>query len=478
MIDLEKSSLHTPKVKSCNENYHVLFEQATDSILVTDFCGNLRDVNTSFCKLFGYTKEELLCRNIRMLLDEKHLHEHPIRFDLLAVGKNIFNERKMLHKDGTGIYVESNAKKLNDDYILVIARDISERKKAEQTLHKSEANLHTIFDTTDTIYVLMDDNLRIISCNPRAYDFAKNELGHDIEISEYFIDYFPIDKRSALLSNMNAVLKGKTVNYEVSYNQPGGSVNWYHVRMFPIADADKNIYGLMMAVSSITEKKMLEQQLLKQQVQEQQNITKAVVDAQEKERAQIGAELHDNVNQLLATSKLYLNQCKEHPDYSPYILKSKEYLTSAMEELRRLSHALVGPTHDKSIGLTVSLHDLINDISDLKNIKINFLSDYDEQKTEVGLKLVIYRIVQEQLNNIIKYANATVVEILLKDRCNNLVVVITDNGNGFDTNAKKCGIGLKNISNRAGLYNGIVEIISSPGNGCTMQITFKDRKNS
>ena len=475
MIDFEKNLLSESfkHLTGYGENYHVLFEQATDPILVTDFKGNFRDVNTSFCTLFGYSKEELLCENIRTLLDTKHLQKHPIRFDLLSVGQNIFNERKMLHKDGTPIYVESNAKKLNNEYILVIARNITERKKAEELLRKSEANLHTIFNRTDTIYVLMDDNLRIISYNPQAFDFAKNELGREFQISEYFPDYFPLERRPVLLSNLNTALKGKTVSYEVSYNQPDASVNWYHVRMFPILGTDKNIHGMMAVASNITEKRMLEQQLLRQQVQHQKNITKAVVDALEKERTQIGAELHDNVNQLLTASTLFLDQCVDHPSYDPYILKSKTYLTAALQELRRFSHALVGPSQDETMGLLVSLKELISDISRIKKIKINLLhSAYDEQKTEVGLKLVIYRIIQEQLNNILKYAHASAVDILIKEE-GDLVVVISDNGRGFDVNTKKKGIGLKNINNRAELYNGVVEIISSPGTGCTMQITFK-----
>ena len=114
MINCEKNlpSESLGHLTVSGENYHVLFEQATDPILVTDFKGNFRDVNASFCTLFGYSKKELLCENIRTLLDAEHLQKHPIRFDLLAVGQNIFNERKMLHKDGTPIYVESNAKKI------------------------------------------------------------------------------------------------------------------------------------------------------------------------------------------------------------------------------------------------------------------------------------------------------------------------------------------------------------------------------
>src|SRR5580704_11074253 len=178
------------------ENYHPLFEQSSDAVMLTDFNGNFKDVNSGLCTMFGYTKAELLELNVKALLEPEHLKAWPIRFDLLKIGENICNERKMVHKNGTIIYVEANAKKFSDTRILVIARDITEKKRVESTLQKSEANLHTIFETTDTIYVLMDRRLRIISYNPRAIDFAINELGHTIEISEFFLDYFPAERRT------------------------------------------------------------------------------------------------------------------------------------------------------------------------------------------------------------------------------------------------------------------------------------------
>jgi PAS domain S-box-containing protein len=327
--------------------YDSLFEQATDAIMVTDFKGNFKDVNSSFCTLFGYAKKELLQLNVNALLDPEHLKAKPIRFDIMAEGGTIFNEREMVHKNGTIIYVEANAKKFDDDNILVIARDITERK-------------------------------------------------------------------------------------------------------------------------------FLEKELCDQKKKEQKKIIKAVINAQEKERAEIGRELHDNVNQLLATSKLFLHQSlKQSSGNVEYIMKSQDYLSCAMEELRKLSHALVGPTQDKTMGLIVSLEKLIDNISIIKEIEISFnYSTYREEESEVGLRLVVYRIVQEQLNNILKHARASKVEIELKKEVNCLLVSINDNGRGFDTSAKRNGIGLRNIKNRAEAYNGIVQITSSPGEGCKMKIIF------
>ena len=454
----------------CNENYHFLFEQATDAIMVTDFHGNFKNVNSSLCTMFGYTKEELLQLNVRALLDPDHIKARPIRFDLLAAGENVFNERKMVHKNGTIIYVEANSKKFKEDRVLAIARDITDRKKTEEVLRKSEANLHTIFDTTDTIYVLMDHDLRIISYNPRAFAFAKNELGHSMEISEYVLDYFPLEKQPLLLFYMKEVLMGKHINYEVSYPQHNGFFNWYHVRMFPISKGDNNIYGLMMAVSDITGKKLLEQKLLDQKVQEQKKIIRAVLQAQEIQRNKIGQELHDNINQVLSVIKLYLDMIDKSPTNRNDLLeKSKEYINTVIQDIRLLSRQQVTP--QKTINIKELIGELTRDLNVNTAAGTKFHCWIDNNLSiDEDLKLNIYRIVQEQVNNILKYADASQATISINENNGNVYLSIIDNGKGFDPLLKRKGIGISNIIDRIESYNGDVSIESNPGKGCKLTI--------
>jgi len=454
----------------CNENYHFLFEQATDAIMVTDFDGNFKNANSGLCSMFGYTREELLELNVKALLDEEHLKANPLRFDLIAAGSNVHSERKMVHKNGTVIYVESNAKKFMDDRILVIARDITDRKKVEQVLQKSEANLHTIFDTTDTIYVLMDHDLRIISYNPRAIAFAKNELGHSIEVSEYFLDYFPQGKRPLLSHYMKEVLTGKHINYHVNYPQPDGSFNCFHVKMFPISKGDTNIYGLMLAVSDITEEKLLEQKLLDQKIQEQKKIIRAVLHAQEIERNRIGQELHDNVNQLLTTTKLYLGLLEKSQEYRQDLVeKSKEFIDAAILDIRLLSRQQVTP--QKKANIKELIEELIKRLDESTGTGTKFYCRVcGHLSIDEDLKLNIYRIVQEQTNNILKYAAASQATITINENNGTVYLSIVDNGKGFDTLTKRNGIGISNIINRIESYNGEVILESSPGLGCKLEI--------
>lgn len=457
--------------EECTKHYHILFEQATDAIMVTDFKGNFIDVNTSLCNLFGYTKEELLKSNVKMLLDEEHIKNFPLQFDLLKKGENILNERKMIRKDGTFVYVEANAKKFMEDRVMAITRDITERKKINLILQQSEANLHTIFNNTDTIYVLLDQQLKIISYNPRAVDFAKNELGHSIKTSDFFIDYFNKERQLELKLYMNRVLKGEKVQYDVSYNQSSGQVHLYNVRMLPITIEGETVHGMMLAVSDITDKKQLENELLSQKVQEQRNITKAVLYAQEVERNRMGQELHDNVNQILSSIKLYLAMIEDNPaGHKEMISKAKEFTDQVINEIRSICKEQVTP--QKKFDLLELLQEITADLNDTQQNILFTCHVIGPITIDDDLKLNLYRIVQEQVNNILKYSEASQARIHIEESKGLIELSIIDNGKGFDPSINRKGIGITNIMNRVESYNGHFIIDSKPGNGCKILITL------
>ncbi len=729
-IDYSEQSKAQEQSRLSKEKYHLLFQQATDCIHITDYNGNFIDANDAMLKMFGYTKEELLTMNISCLIDAKQLAGRPIRFDKLVAGEHVFSQRTMVHKNGTLIYVEANVKKFGEGMIMAIARDITQRKIMEEnlerseknlrhvlsssaenfyminrhyrvelinetaernlqkdwgktvlpganildliptnteepikasfdkalagekveyelytTLHegpvwvlvsfmpvtnedgvvtgvyvvtkniterresehekedilyklnervkelttlyrfgqilekddgsvievmqklvtvlppgwqypditaarivlgnketrtanfakgphkqkapfrtqdgteglleviyleerprdvegaffaeernminmlaemfrtylnrkteaeilkKSEANLNTIFNSTDSVYVLMDTKFQIISYNKPAIEFAAKELKHTIRISDGFLDYFPLDRQSALLGQLKRALSGAYVNYEATYPQPDGSVNWYDVRVFAISGTDGETFGIMMAVLDVTEKKLLEQEILDQKVQEQKRITRAMIKAQEKERNHIGQELHDNVNQILAGTKIYLMRAGQNDEKVKELLQyPMELIDSSINEIRQLSGRQVTPL--RNIDLQELICSLLKNLSGCTSVKTVFSYNLPGTLIDDDLKLNIYRIMQEQVNNILKHAHAQNVGICIEaDKDNRAInISITDDGKGFDPRQKRNGIGISNMINRIESFNGEVSINSSPGNGCSVQI--------
>jgi PAS domain S-box-containing protein len=206
-------------------------------------------------------------------------------------------------------------------------------------------------------------------------------------------------------------------------------------------------------------------------LQEENRINKAVIDAQEQERMQIGMELHDNVQQILAGSLLTLDFAKNQFDDPASALEAlqdvKVYVNEGIHELRRLSHQLA-PAMRTPEGLAEKIRELISSMNAGGGLSIEVKVDGFGASGDEELELAFYRIVQEQLNNILKHAEATRVSILLKQTEDGLLLSIRDDGKGFDQAARAPGIGLENIRRRAVALNGELRIVSAPGNGCEL----------
>ena len=151
--------------------------------------------------------------------------------------------------------------------------------------------------------------------------------------------------------------------------------------------------------------------------------------------------------------------------------KSLEYLRMAIEEIRKLSKELVIPQL-KEQGLANSIQLLIDDIQLAHAIRITFTHDLDTDLLSSGKKITLFRIVQEQIKNILKHSQANKAAILLYAKDEQVHLVINDNGAGFDTTKTHRGIGLSNIYERVSFYDGSVDIKTAAGKGCTVTVTL------
>jgi two-component system, NarL family, sensor histidine kinase UhpB len=123
--------------------------------------------------------------------------------------------------------------------------------------------------------------------------------------------------------------------------------------------------------------------------------------------------------------------------------------------------------------LIASILKLISDISRNNNIKLVFKNySYSEEQSDAGFKLVIYRIIQEQLNNILKHAKAMQVAIYLSQNEKSIILSISDSGVGFDPGQKRKGTGIDNIKSWAASYNGTADFVSQRGAGCSLIVSF------
>lgn len=245
---------------------------------------------------------------------------------------------------------------------------------------------------------------------------------------------------------------------------------WFDARIHPYKD------GLLIYFKDVTTRKRQEillEKLRKQEIDKHKMVARAVVEAQEKERAEIGKELHDNVNQILSTAKLFLEVAKnDTKERLSLIKRSSQSIHDAINAIRSISKSLVPPSIS-DLGLIESINDLVQNITISKALKVDFFIQGEIESTINGeQKLTLFRIIQEQVNNVLKHAQATLVSISLVVSENIVELEITDDGKGFDMEKMhmKKGVGLSNIISRAELFHGKVDIYTAPGEGCKLKV--------
>ena len=214
--------------------------------------------------------------------------------------------------------------------------------------------------------------------------------------------------------------------------------------------------------------------LMDEKIKNQKQISEAIIKVQEVERKQLGQELHDNINQILATTKLYLDIAKDNPEMQrDLIMKSACNVNDVIAEIRKLSKSLSPPSL-KDIGLISSIDDLLNGILQSGKMEVSFFHDhFFEDRVGSEKQLIIYRIIQEQLSNIMRHSQAKNIVVELNNNDKLLNLTIQDDGIGFDPQKPSTGIGFKNIRNRVELYNGTMYIDTAPGEGCVMHVRFE-----
>jgi len=343
-----------------------------------------------------------------------------------------------------------------------------ERKKRMQELEASEKRYGDLFHhSPQPMWVFEPQTLRFIKVNKAAiihYGYTENELlnmtlldllhGEDREAAREMI---------ATHGTSPAILSGRSRHLKKSKEV-------VVVEMYVNAILlDQKNFCLAIAVD-ITEKNQVESK-----------ITNAIIKTQEDERYEIGAELHDNVCQILAASQITLGMIKN--DLNPSVVKwyeqSSKYIALATEEIRNLSHRLA-PAFYTETTLEDAFQVLLGSFNPDGKYKIDLFFDDAARGIKINreLQLNLYRILQEQLRNILKYAKGSLVEVDVVIKNDNLMMRVSDNGVGFDPGAIKSGIGLSNIRRRAELFSGKFDIVSSPGEGCEIMVEIPLRTNN
>lgn len=353
-----------------------------------------------------------------------------------------------------------------------------ERKRSELKLLESnrryellsQATNDTIWDWDfDTNKLTWNDSIRTI------FGYDQSEL--ETEIDWWYQNIHPED-RERVVTKINRHIEAglKTWKDEYRFRCINGSYKYVFDRGFIIHNNHNKPTHFIGAMQDLTDRRKLEQQLTGEKINKQKQLTQATIEGQEKERSEISKELHDNINQILVTIKLYLELALDDRRLKDdMIRRSTEKIMYCISEIRTLSKSLAPPSLNE-YGLVEAISELIENIRLTKTFNIDLTVKLDSINQFNSLQqLYIYRIIQEQLNNIIKHAHANNVSVELVENYQSIDLIIRDDGRGFNPKEKSVGIGLNNIQNRAELLNGTLEIISEHNKGCTLKVTIAEK---
>ena len=444
--------------------------------------GIILEINPSGLKMTGaQDATQVIGKNAMDLILPEYHEGFKRSLNSIFEGNTAKNEFEIKGLDGQYHFMESNSVPLKDAAgnivaALAVTRDITESKNAQVQLQASEEKYRYLFNNNPASILIWDaETQEILEVNQSAielYDYSRDEF-----LALNMLNLAADDDDSGCKDYIKNIAKYKDqkATFDCRHLTKKGSVvimeTWSHEITY------KTRHAILTIANNITEKVQLENILNEERQLRHQQVTEAVIIGQEKERTELGQELHDNINQILASTKLYI-ECamKDENPRKDLLSESKSLVERAMTELRILSKSLLPPSLGET-GLQQALLELTDNIKQVNELTITIdWTIKDEHEISKDLKLTIFRIAQEQLNNIIKHAQAKNAAIKIAEANDIIEVNLTDDGLGFNTSLKRNGVGLRNITSRAEVNNGKVSLVSTPGEGCQLIVKFPAKR--
>lgn len=477
IVDITSERQLSHEVKEGKALINAFFEQTPTLAWVLDEEATLYFASNAFYRQFNLTEKESIGRRVTDIVPAavtRPLYEKHI--EVFETGKPLQTTEKVKWADGTHsishvnlfpIYSASGKKLVGGQAITL--PDKSRLEKELKEAHERMLNLSRA--TSDAIWE-WDMKTGQIFRNETLMEMIGYQLDNSKGLSWWLRRIHPED-RNRLADKIKEATDNMHQSWQDEYRFKCADGNYKHVEDKGFVVYENGLPVKMIgSLQDISELKELENELADVRLQRQKEISETVIRVQEKERTRIGHELHDNVNQILSTVKLFFDNINTSGQEQKRLKdKSIEYLQMAIDEIRKLSKELVTPQLKKET-LAASIQAIIADIQMAGALKISFVHTINDELLSPGKKITLFRIVQEQLKNIIRHSEATTTEISLHADEGNVKLEIRDNGKGFDPQQTRQGIGLANIHERTQFYNGTVNVQASGGKGCILTVTI------
>ncbi len=464
------------------ESFRALSENSPD--IIERFDEEIRHiyVNPLAAKLHGISAEALIGKTNQ----ELGVPEHYCRFwreriqKVFQTGQAIEEENEFPTTSGKRIYqsrlVPEKAKDGAVTSVLIVSRDVTDRKRAEEMLQEYQK----VVESSQDMIAVVDRNYRYLIANKAFLKYRG--VGREQIIGRSVSEILGKDAFEELIKkNLDTCLQGEVVQYEMKYTYPELGERDLSVSYFPI-ESPEGINRVASVIRDITELKRIEETLRESETRRRLNAQ--VLIAQENERKLIAREIHDGFGSQLATVKYKVETFLQQTDNN-VTGRSVESLESVIPilqesilEARRIQMNL-RPSILDDLGILPTMEWFCRTFEETyPKIKVEKEIIVEESDVPPSLKTMIYRTVQEAMNNIAKHSKADLAHLSLRKTEGKIELLVQDNGQGFDlrevvgSEGSMQGFGLVSMRERTELSGGSFSIDSTEGGGTTIRASW------
>jgi two-component system sensor histidine kinase UhpB len=494
-VDITPQKLIEEALRERERRYRELFENASLAIFQSALDGKVIAVNPEFARMFGYQSPEdfkAVIKDTSEIFADPQRRAEIIRLRTENPALNVF-ENIYLRKDGSTFIGQLTVKTITDEagqlqFFEGFIEDITSRKQTERALRESEERYRSLAETAHDIIVIInaDDQIEYVN------QYAAQLIGMTSEeiVGLPRSRFFPVSINDRHLGNFQKVFEhGQPMFTESRLPLPRGEL-WLSSWLVPLKDESGAVKKILGISRDITERKALEESLrdaknsLEQRVAERtaelessraklRELTHLTVSAQENERRRLSRELHDQTGQALIGLKFSLDEilAETPPDLDETRGKIAKTMTQVDElnrQIRNLAHGLRPPILDVA-GIDLALKDFCRNFSDETRFPLTYSGAGDLPGLSEEVSISLYRFVQEAVTNVVKHARASEAYVSLRREAGGIVILVKDNGTGFDAASTPKGIGLLGMEERLGLLGGRLEIKSGRRRGTTLK---------
>jgi PAS domain S-box-containing protein len=413
--------------------------------------GYLTNANKAFCAMMEGPLLDLVGRHPVEFTHSEDLPYTIPPFKKMQEGilNNYRVEKRYTTLKGNIIWVEVNVScerdaKGNISMILGVVQDISVQKRAQEALLKSQANMRYILDNSDTGCLLLDKELKILSANRLANEWAFSEMGITLNDGEEFLIHFPEKYKSLAEPVLQKVSQGTPFSYEAKYTKQNNETHWYHVRLAPISEKGE-VFGLIIVATDTTGRKTAEAEIkslndsLEKKVKDR---TRELEEANKELEAFTYSVSHDLLSPLRNIDSFidiliedYRNKLNDDGQYTLSVIKRNSTLMSRLiEDLLNFARFAKAPLRKQMVNMNSTVNEVIDELRFMTN-KLAAKIDLQDMHPAYCDPQLIKQVWVNLISNAIKYSKTKEkpeIEIGSMEAKGQIVYFIKDNGIGFD----------------------------------------------